>query len=359
MKLDSIHVTVVGLGYVGLPLAIEFGKKYPTTGFDTDAKRVNELQDGIDRNNVVSKSDIVEANFLQLSNELTSNTNNSLTQIYIITVPTPINTAKAPDLGYLFSATKSVGEVLRKADIGYAPLVIFESSVYPGCTEEKCVPVLEKESGLTYNVDFFCGYSPERINPGDTENTLTKIKKITAGSTPQVADFVDSLYNSILENGTYKAPSIRVAEAAKLVENTQRYVNITLMNEFAMLFDSLNMDVEEVLDAAKTKWNFHAYYPGVIGGPCLEASTVYLRYKAVQENYTPKLLLASEEVNQDLHSFVASKLQQQASELTKISKKKAKRPLKIAGIDIAPAKPSCNFVTNQYVKDIWEEIEVV
>ena len=345
MKIDNIQIIIIGLGYVGFPLAVEFGKKYETIGFDTDSKRIDELQQGNDRYEVFTKNEIEKVHHLQLTNKL-AKTETNKQRVYIVTVPTPLSASNKPDLGYLLDATKNIGQCLKKGDV-----VVYESTVYPGCTEEECVPVLEAESGLKFNIDFCCGYSPERINPGDKENTLTRIPKITSGSTPQAAEFVDSLYRSIISAGTHKVSSIRVAEATKLVENIQRYVNVTLMNEFSMLFDKLNVDTEEILTAAATKWNFHTYYPGVIGGPCLEASTEYLVHKATAEDYLPTLLTAAQNTNQRLTEFIINKLAKENLQ------KKELQPTKIAGICIAPTKPTCNFVTNPHVKKIWEEVE--
>jgi UDP-N-acetyl-D-galactosamine dehydrogenase len=312
-SLENIRITVVGLGYVGLPLAVEFGKKYPTVGFDINENRVNELRQGIDRTKETSAEEIRAAT--QLSFVTTPNPSDTSDRppspeervnrvnIYIVTVPTPIDQFKKPDLRPLISASTMIGNVLQKGDT-----VIYESTVYPGCTEEDCVPVLEQTSGLTFNQDFFCGYSPERINPGDKKNTLTKIIKITSGSTPEVADFVDELYGSIITAGTYKAPSMKVAEAAKIVENCQRDVNISFVNELALIFDKMNIDTTEVLEAAGTKWNFLPFRPGLVGGHCIGVDPYYMIHKAESLGYHPALIGAGRRINDNMSIFVANKV---------------------------------------------------
>ena len=302
MKLDNIHITIVGLGYVGLPLAVEFGKKYPTTGVDINKDRIKELELGHDRTREFTKVQIASAQFLKFENSL-NKSNRDCINIFIVTVPTPIDQFKKPDLRPLLSASKSVGQVIKQND-----LIIYESTVYPGCTEEDCVPILEKESGLKYNVGFFCGYSPERINPGDKERTLTTITKITSGSTHEAAEFVDELYNSILLNGTFKAASIKVAEAAKLIENCQRDVNISFVNELALIFDRMNIDTTEVLEAAGSKWNFLPFKPGLVGGHCIGVDPYYMIHKAESLGYTPKLIKAGREVNDYMPIFVANNI---------------------------------------------------
>lgn len=257
----SNKIAIIGLGYVGIPLAVEFGKLFPTIGLDIDESRINELNSGFDRTLEMSKENLESATHLSYTTDITDT---SACNIFIITVPTPINDKNQPDLTPLVKSSQSVGSVLKKGDV-----VIYESTVYPGVTEDECVPILEQVSRLKFNEDFFCGYSPERINPGDKEKTLTKILKITSGSTPEIADFVDSLYNSIITAGTYKAPSIKVAEAAKVIENTQRDVNIALVNELALIFDTMNIPTNEVLEAAGTKWNFLKFKPGLVGGHCI------------------------------------------------------------------------------------------
>ena len=308
MDLTNRVIAVVGLGYVGLPLAIEYGKKYRVIGFDIYAPRVAELQEGKDH---TLEADLVGMKQARDLYEATHTVGLTLTcdpaelqqvNTYIVTVPTPIDRFNNPDLKPLLSASALIGETLRKGDI-----VIYESTVYPGCTEEDCVPVLERVSGLTFNKDFFCGYSPERINPGDKVNTLTKIKKITSGSTPEVAEIVDALYNSILQNGTHKAPNMKVAEAAKAVENSQRDVNISFMNELALICDRVGIDTNDVIEAAGTKWNFLKYRPGLVGGHCISVDPYYLAHKAKSLGYDPKVILSGRAVNNSIAKFIADK----------------------------------------------------
>lgn len=300
MKLTDHKIAVIGLGYVGLPLAVEFGKKYPVLGFDINMVRIAELQQGIDRTLESSKEEIEGSCQLQFS----SNTEDlKAYNVFIVTVPTPIDQFKAPDLKPLLKASAMIGKALKKGDI-----VIYESTVYPGCTEEECVPVLEKESGLRFNTDFFCGYSPERINPGDKVNTLTKIRKVTSGSTPDVANIVDALYSSIIAAGTHKAPNIKVAEASKAIENAQRDVNISFVNELALIFDKIGVDTQDVLDAAGTKWNFLKYKPGLVGGHCIGVDPYYLAHKAEAVGYHPQVILSGRRVNDSMGAFVANKL---------------------------------------------------
>ncbi len=299
-NLKDIKIAVIGLGYVGLPLAVEFGKKYPVIGFDINQQRITELNQGFDRTRETEKDAIEKSSLLKFSFD-TNDIKNS--NVYIVTVPTPIDQFKKPDLTPLLKASETVGKALKKGDT-----VIYESTVYPGCTEEDCVPVLEKFSGLKFNEDFFCGYSPERINPGDKERTLTKILKITSGSTPEIATFVDDLYNSILKAGTYKAPSMKVAEAAKLVENCQRDVNISFVNELALIFDKMNIDTTEVLEAAGSKWNFLPFRPGLVGGHCIGVDPYYMIHKAESLGYSPKVIGAGREVNDYMPIFIANKV---------------------------------------------------
>ena len=298
--MDNIEIAVVGLGYVGLPLAVEFGKIIPTVGFDISMRRVDELKKGFDKTLEINKEEIEEAKFLIFTNK-TDDLKNAY--IFIITVPTPIDKKKKPDLNPLLKASTTVGEVLKKGDI-----VIYESTVYPGCTEEDCVPVLEKMSGLTYNIDFFCGYSPERIVPGDKERTLTKIKKITSGSTEEIADKIDQLYKQIIVAGTYKAPSIKVAEAAKVIENCQRDLNISFVNELALIFDRMGIDTTEVLEAAGTKFNFLPFKPGLVGGHCIGVDPYYLTTKAEMLGYQPQVIHSGRKINDDMGRFVATKV---------------------------------------------------
>ena len=305
--MKDIRIGIIGLGYVGLPLAIEFSKKFKVFGFDINSNRINELLSGIDSTNesdletlaLVSKA--TQGNIgLTLSYEIEDL---KACNVFIVTVPTPINKFKAPNLKPLLDASEMIGKILKKEDI-----VIYESTVYPGCTEDDCVPVLEKFSNLGFNKDFFCGYSPERINPGDKINTLTKIKKVTSGSTPKIADFVDDLYSSIITAGTHKATSIKVAEASKSIENAQRDVNISFVNELALIFDRIGIDTNEVLEAAATKWNFLKFKPGLVGGHCIGVDPYYLAHKAESLGYHPQVILSGRRVNDNMGMFVANKV---------------------------------------------------
>jgi UDP-N-acetyl-D-galactosamine dehydrogenase len=296
----SPTIAIIGLGYVGLPLAIAFGQQYPTIGFDTHTNRVDELKLGKDHTLQSSSEAILNVPHLSFSNQLAAIKDCT---IFIVTVPTPVTPSKEPDLSFLLNATQSIGTILKKGDI-----VIYESTVYPGCTEEDCVPVLEKTSGLKFNVDFYCGYSPERINPGDTVHTLTTIQKITSGSTPTIADTIDALYKSIITAGTYKVSSIKVAEAAKSIENAQRDINISFVNELALIFDKMNIDTTEVLEAAATKWNFLPFKPGLVGGHCIGVDPYYLAHKASSLGHTPQVILSGRHVNDQMGAFVADKL---------------------------------------------------
>ena len=298
--MSSINIAIIGLGYVGLPLAVEFGKKYPTLGFDINTTRLDELQQGHDSTLEVEEKDLVAATQLTYSSSLEDL---KTCNIFIVTVPTPINEHKQPELTPLIKASETIGNVLKYGDI-----VIYESTVYPGATEEDCVPVLERVSGLTFNQDFFCGYSPERINPGDKEHRVTNILKVTSGSTPEVAETVDQLYRSIITAGTHKASSIKVAEAAKVIENTQRDVNIGLINELALIFNKLGIDTEEVLKAAGTKWNFLPFRPGLVGGHCIGVDPYYLTHKAQSVGYHPEIILAGRRLNDGMGAYVASQL---------------------------------------------------
>ncbi|WP_337042027.1 nucleotide sugar dehydrogenase [Emticicia sp. 17c] len=301
MTLNNIQITIIGLGYVGLPLAVEFGKKYPTIGFDINQHRIDELKEGYDRTRELTQEKLREATQLTFTTKLASDsTTSGQTNIYIVTVPTPIDQFKKPDLKPLLSASKSVGQVLKKGDI-----VIYESTVYPGCTEEDCVPVLEQYSSLKFNIDFYCGYSPERINPGDKLHTVTKIKKVTSGSTEDIADFINTLYASIIEAGTFKASSIKVAEAAKVIENCQRDINIAFVNELALIFDRMGIDTLSVLEAAGTKWNFLPFRPGLVGGHCIGVDPYYLTYKAESLGYHPQVILAGRRINDNMGKHVA------------------------------------------------------
>jgi UDP-N-acetyl-D-galactosamine dehydrogenase len=299
-SLESSKIAVIGLGYVGLPLAVEFCKHRPVVGFDINTKRIEALQAGHDSTLEVSDDELAEADDLRFSS-----TQSDLEgcNTYIVTVPTPIDDHKRPDLTPLIKASETIGKVLKRGDV-----VIYESTVYPGATEEDCVPVLERVSGLKFNEDFFAGYSPERINPGDKMHRLTTITKVTSGSTPQVADFVDALYGLIIEAGTYRAPSIRVAEAAKVIENTQRDLNIALINELAVIFNQMGIDTEDVLKAAGTKWNFLPFRPGLVGGHCIGVDPYYLTHKAESLRYHPQIILAGRRLNDGMGAYVAGQL---------------------------------------------------
>ena len=299
MKKD-LKIAVIGLGYVGLPLAIAFSKKYAVVGYDINTSRVANLNKGIDITQEADELELVNNPNLQITFEVAALED---CDIYIVTVPTPIDKYKSPDLGPLLEASKLVGSVLKEGNI-----VIYESTVYPGCTEEDCVPVLEKYSGLEFNTHFYCGYSPERINPGDKINTLTKIKKITSGSTFEIANVVNDLYGSIIEAGTYLAPSIKVAEAAKAIENAQRDINISFVNELALIFDKIGIDTNDVLEAASTKWNFLPFKPGLVGGHCIGVDPYYLAHKAQMLGYHPQVILSGRQVNDNMGVFIANKL---------------------------------------------------
>lgn len=303
LELDKVRVGIIGLGYVGLPLAVEFGKQYPTQGFDINTQRIDQLRDGQDITLEVEPEQLRQSNYLSFTDEQASLRD---CNVYIVTVPTPIDSQHCPDLTPLIKASETVGHVISKGDV-----VIYESTVYPGATEEECIPVIERVSGLIYNRDFFAGYSPERINPGDREHRVTTIRKVTSGSTPQVAEFVDRLYASIITAGTFLASSIRVAEAAKVIENTQRDVNIALINELAMIFNRLQIDTEEVLQAAGTKWNFLPFRPGLVGGHCIGVDPYYLTHKAQQVGYHPEVILSGRRINDGMGAYVAAQLVKQ------------------------------------------------
>jgi len=303
----KMKIAIIGLGYVGLPLALEFSKKYQVVGFDINKQRIEQLKNGIDKTNETTSVEIQKVlNKDSIGNGLFLTNNVDFingSQIYIVTVPTPITFAKTPDLNPLINASKMIGEFLVDGDI-----VIYESTVYPGCTEEVCVPILENASGLVFNKDFFCGYSPERINPGDKLNTLTKIKKVTSGSNASIARKVDELYKSIITAGTHLASSIKVAEASKVIENAQRDINISFVNELALIFDRIGIDTNEVLEAAATKWNFLHYKPGLVGGHCISVDPYYLAYKAEELGYHPAVLLSGRRVNDQMGKFVGAKV---------------------------------------------------
>ena len=341
-KSKKLKLAIIGLGYVGLPLALEFAKKKMIIGFDTNAKRIKELNSGIDKNLEFNKKQIQSSNKIKFTyNEEDLKSINC----FIVTVPTPINKLKKPDLTALSSASKMIGKFIKKGD-----LIIYESTVYPGCIEEICIPILEKFSKLTYNKDFFCGYSPERINPGDKKHILTNIKKITSGSTPEVADFVDKLYNDIIIAGTHKAPSIRVAEAAKVIENIQRDLNIALINELSILFNKMNIDTKAVLDAAESKWNFLPFKPGLVGGHCIGVDPYYLTFKAKSIGYNPKIILAGRELNDHMSNFVVT--QMIAAMKKKSIKIKGSRIL-IMGLTF---KENCPDIRNSGAQNVIKEL---
>lgn len=339
----SHHIAIVGLGYVGLPLALAFATKYRVTGYDINAKRIQELRQGIDRTHEVDGANILGQPNLNFTNTLSDITAST---VYIITVPTPLTAQKEPDLHYLLQASQQVGSVLKKGDI-----VIYESTVYPGCTEEDCVPALEKASGLMYNVDFFCGYSPERINPGDKTKPITSILKVTSGSTPAIAKLVDDLYASVITAGTYAAPGIKVAEAAKAIENAQRDVNISFMNELSIIFDRMGIDTQEVLKAAGTKWNFLPFTPGLVGGHCIGVDPHYLAHKAMALGYQPKVILSGREVNDRMGIFVAEK----TIALLAARKKGNISGCKVLILGIA-FKENCADTRNTKVADIYHTL---
>ena len=350
-ELNQKKIGIIGLGYVGLPLAIEFGKKYEVLGFDINKLRIEELSAERDRTkeaDLPAMISVMRLHSLGTGTGLyfSSNTEDlRKCNVYIVTVPTPIDVFKAPDLTPLLKASLMIAGVLKKGDI-----VIYESTVYPGCTEEDCVPVLEKNSGLVYNTDFYCGYSPERINPGDKINTLTKIKKVTSGSTPEIADIVDSLYNSIITAGTHKAPSLKVAEASKAIENAQRDVNISFMNELALIFDRMGIDTTDVIEAAGTKWNFLKYRPGLVGGHCIGVDPYYLAHKAESLGYHPEVILSGRRVNDAMGMFVANKVVKlMIKKGHKINESKAL----ILGITF---KEDCPDIRNSKVIDIYQEL---
>ena len=337
------QIAIIGLGYVGLPLAVEFGKHYATLGFDINKARIAELNSGEDHTLEVSAEELKDASKLRYSCELDDLRS---ANVFIVTVPTPIDEHRQPDLTPLIKASETLGKVIKKGDI-----VVYESTVYPGATEEDCIPVIERVSGLKYNVDFYAGYSPERINPGDKEHRVTTIKKVTSGSTPEVAAFVDSLYGSIITAGTYKASSIRVAEAAKVIENTQRDLNIALINELAVIFNKLGIDTEEVLLAAGTKWNFLPFRPGLVGGHCIGVDPYYLTHKAQAIGYNPEVILAGRRINDSMGRYVISQL----------VKAMIKRRIQVSGAKVLVMgltfKENCPDIRNTKVVDILTELK--
>ncbi len=338
----SPRIAIIGLGYVGLPLAVEFGKHYDTLGFDIRPARIEELRRGHDQTLEVSAEELAAAAQLRYSHQREDLRDRT---VFIVTVPTPIDQAKRPDLTPLVRASETIGAVLKRGD-----LVIYESTVYPGCTEEACVPVLERVSGLTFNVDFFCGYSPERINPGDKQHRLATIRKVTSGSTPEVADRVDALYASIITAGTHKASSIKVAEAAKVIENTQRDVNIALINELALIFNRLGIDTLDVLQAAGTKWNFLPFRPGLVGGHCIGVDPYYLPHKAQEIGYHPEVILAGRRINDGMGAHVAN-------EVLKLMARKAINPVGTRVLVLGLTfKENCPDLRNTRVVDIIDEL---
>jgi UDP-N-acetyl-D-glucosamine/UDP-N-acetyl-D-galactosamine dehydrogenase len=344
MKLsETTRIAIIGLGYVGLPLAVEFGKKFPTIGFDINTRRVQELKDGVDNTLETDFHELaaaVKLRYTTNSEELRAAT------VYIVTVPTPIDEYKQPDLTPLEKASTTLGKVIKKGDVA-----IFESTVYPGATEEYCVPVIERVSGLKFNEDFFIGYSPERINPGDKEHRLTTITKVTSGSTPEAADFVDALYGSIIVAGTHKASSVKVAEAAKVIENTQRDLNIALMNELTIIFGKLGIDTEDVLKAAGTKWNFLPFRPGLVGGHCIGVDPYYLTHKAEAIGYHPQVILAGRRINDSMGVYVVSRLVKQM----------LKQRIQVDGANVLVLgltfKENCPDLRNTKVVDIINELK--
>ncbi len=336
-------IAIIGLGYVGLPLAVEFGKIMPTIGFDINKKRVADLKEGKDFTKEVDPQELKSANHLQYTFDTADLTQ---AKIFIVTVPTPIDNHNNPDLTPLVKASETIGKILKKGD-----LIIYESTVFPGCTEEVCVPVLEQHSGLKFNVDFYCGYSPERINPGDKQHRLPTIKKVTSGSTVEIAKKVDDLYKKIITAGTYMASSIKVAEAAKVIENSQRDLNIAFVNELAMIFDKVGIDTHEVLEAAGTKWNFLPFKPGLVGGHCIGVDPYYLTYKAESLGYNPQVILAGRRINDNMGMYVANKvIKLMANHDNPIKNSKAL----VLGITF---KENCPDIRNSRVIDVIKELE--
>ncbi len=340
---QNTKIAIIGLGYVGLPLAVEFGKKYKTIGFDIHAQRIAELRAGNDRTLEVDEEELRSAPNLSYTNNVT---NIEDCNVFVVTVPTPINKHKQPDLTPLEKASETIGSILKKGDI-----VVYESTVYPGATEEVCVPILEKVSGLTFNKDFFAGYSPERINPGDKEHRVSTIMKVTAGSTPETGKLVNDLYKSIITAGTHLASSIKVAEAAKVIENTQRDLNIALINELAIIFDKLDIDTLEVLEAAGTKWNFLPFRPGLVGGHCISVDPYYLTHKAQEIGYHPQVILSGRQINDSMGSFVAEQ----------VIKMLTRKRIHVVGSNILVMgfafKENCPDLRNTRVVDIISELQ--
>lgn len=343
IKSGEIKIALIGLGYVGLPLAVEFGKKFDTVGFDVKPARLEALRNGEDATLETSPEELKAAKFLKYSCDPDDLRDRD---IFIVTVPTPVDKYNRPDLMPLYKASETVGKAMKKGTV-----VIYESTVYPGCTEEECVPVLEKHSGLKFNRDFFCGYSPERINPGDKEHTLTKILKITSGSTPKAAEIVDALYNSILHNGTHKASCMKVAEAAKVIENSQRDLNIAFVNELAKIFHLIGIDTGEVLEAAGTKWNFLKFKPGLVGGHCIGVDPYYLTHKAQALGYLPEVILAGRRINDGMGKYVATEV---VKLMIKKEQKVANANVLILGITF---KENCPDIRNSHAVDVVRGLE--
>jgi len=341
--MNNKKIALIGLGYVGLPLAVEFGKKRTVVGFDINQPRINDLKNGVDSTLETTSEELKDATHLSYTTNLDDVAD---CEIFIVTVPTPIDKHKRPDLTPLEKSSEAVGSILKKGDI-----VIYESTVYPGATEEVCVPILEEQSGLIFNKDFYCGYSPERINPGDKEHRVTTIKKVTAGSTPEIATEVDELYQEIIIAGTHKASSIKVAEAAKVIENTQRDVNIALINELALIFNKLGIDTESVLEAAGTKWNFLPFRPGLVGGHCIGVDPYYLTHKALEVGYNPEMILAGRRLNDSMGSYVADQ----------VSKLMTKKRIHVVDANVLimglTFKENCPDIRNTRVVDLVEEFE--
>ena len=344
MQLSDMSIGVVGLRYVGLPLAVEFGRKRTVIGFDTNDVRIKELNEGLDRTLETTDKELNDAVYLSYTNNLEDLRD---CKIYIITVPTPIDRDKKPDLSPLVKASKAIGSILKTGDI-----VIYESTVYPGATEEICVPILEEQSGLLFNNDFFCGYSPERINPGDKDHRITTIRKVTSGSTTGIAKKIDKLYQEIITEGTYMANSIKVAEAAKVIENTQRDVNIALINELSLIFNELDIDTESVLEAAGTKWNFLPFRPGLVGGHCIGVDPYYLTHKALEVGYNPEIILAGRKINDSMSFSIADQ----------VTKLMTKKDISLNGSNILMMglafKENCPDIRNTKVADLIKELNI-
>lgn len=342
-QLEQLKIAIIGLGYVGLPLAVEFGKHKPTIGFDINPQRIRELQSGYDHTLEVTSDELKQVEHLSYTADINDLKNSNF---FIVTVPTPIDDFKQPDLTPLIKASQSIAKVLKKGDI-----VVYESTVYPGATEEVCIPVLEKVSGLKFNQDFFVGYSPERINPGDKQRRVTNILKITSGSTPEVADYIDQVYQFIIDAGTYKAPSIKVAEAAKVIENTQRDVNIALINELALIFNKMGIDTEDVLKAAGTKWNFLNFRPGLVGGHCIGVDPYYLTHKAESIGLHPEIILAARRLNDRMGEYVA----------TQLIKEMVKQRIQVVGARILilglSFKENCPDIRNTKIVDMVKALK--